>query len=457
MKDSLDIFTRGIQFVRNNPQIIYTLFLVIAIPSAFFFTSEQFLKVARENQDRLERSRIALLQDTFLEFLPEHLDPAYLGERITHIAKANETIKNFQVILVGTSTPSELRILASLKQEEGGEVFIPDEMTALLTKLALADETQAFAISYADRNGRTWKSIHAFSTQNGTTSPAQKGYLITDVSMAQADAVAEQNIRDAYIVLGLIVLLIIILLARQARIIDYATLYTRLKEVDQMKDDFVSMAAHELRTPLTIIRGYVSELGHLSGATEEDKKKIYLSNIDGAATQLNSLIGDILDVARLQEGRMSFRYANVDVSQDIETVVASLARPAQDKGLTLSYEKISLPQIAIDSDRFRQVLINLVGNAIKYTPSGAVKVLTGVERGRVVIRVSDTGMGISATDQEKLFQKFFRVKNAETDAITGTGLGLWITATMVKTMKGTIGVESIKGKGTDFIISFPIV
>ncbi len=457
MKDSLDIFTRGVRFVRNNPQIIYTLFLVVAIPSAFFFTSEQFLKVARENQDRLERGRIALLQETFLEFLPAHLDGQYLHERILHVAQKNETLDNFQIILNSTSSPSETTIFSSLKKEEIGMVFIPDETTTVLLGFALANEKESFAFLYANQYGRAWKSIHAFSIFDPISGVSQKGYIVTDISMAQADAVAKQNIRNAYIVLGLIVLLIIILLARQARIIDYATLYTRLKEVDQMKDDFVSMAAHELRTPLTIIRGYVSELGYLNSATEEDKKKTYLSNIDNAATQLNSLIGDILDVARLQEGRMSFRYTNVDVSQDIETVVASLARPAQDKGLTLSYEKIALPQIAIDGDRFRQVLINLVGNAIKYTPSGGVKVLTSIERGRVVIRVSDTGMGISATDQEKLFQKFFRVKNVETDAISGTGLGLWITATMVKTMKGTIGVESIKGKGTDFIISFPVV
>jgi signal transduction histidine kinase len=101
-------------------------------------------------------------------------------------------------------------------------------------------------------------------------------------------------------------------------------------------------------------------------------------------------------------------------------------------------------------------MVNLVGNAIKYTPHGEVRVLTSVTEIGLMIRVSDTGMGISAEDQQRLFQKFFRVKSIETQDITGTGLGLWITTQMVKQMKGTISVESIKGKGTDFILTFPI-
>ncbi|MDO8520644.1 MAG: HAMP domain-containing sensor histidine kinase, partial [bacterium] len=185
--------------------------------------------------------------------------------------------------------------------------------------------------------------------------------------------------------------------------------------------------------------------------------KEHLKNIDHSASQLNSLIGDILDVAKLQEGRMSFKLAPLDVSESLASVVDSFMKPAQDKSLALSYTKAPLPLVSIDPDRFRQVAINLVGNAIKYTPKGEVRVTAKVEGERVSIRVSDTGMGISAEEQKSLFQKFYRVKNEETREITGTGLGLWITSQIVKQMAGTIGVESIKGKGTDFIISFPVV
>jgi len=298
---------------------------------------------------------------------------------------------------------------------------------------------------------RYWKSARAITA---TTSNATVGFVLTDLSMAQADAVSHRNIQNAYLILALIIILIIVMLARQARIIDYASLYQRLKEVDRMKDDFVSMAAHELRSPLTIIRGYTDMLGD---EKLSDEGKGHLKNIDHSASQLNSLIGDILDVARLQEGRMSFNLQSLDVSEALASIAESFQKPAETKGLKLLYEKAPLQQISVDHDRFRQVAINLVGNAVKYTPKGEVRISTSVEGERVAIRVSDTGMGISAEEQKNLFQKFYRIKNEETREITGTGLGLWITSQMVKQMGGTIGVESIKGKGTDFIISFPAV
>jgi signal transduction histidine kinase len=272
--------------------------------------------------------------------------------------------------------------------------------------------------------------------------------------MAQSDAIARGHIRLAYLVLACIVVLIILLLARQARIVDYTTLYQRLKEVDQMKDDFVSMAAHELRSPLTAIRGYIDIVKDSPELSE--KNKGFLGRVDQSARQLNTLVGDILDVARLQEGRMSFSYSSVDATDALSAVVESFTHPAEEKGLTLTYERTPLPPIRVDPDRFRQVIINLVGNAIKYTPKGGVKVAAGVEGETVVIRVSDTGMGISAEEQKKLFQKFYRIRTDETRDITGTGLGLWITASIVRTMKGSISVESIKGKGSDFIVSFPV-
>lgn len=450
MEKLINIFSRGTSFVRNNPQIIYTLFLAVAIPLAFFFTSEQFLRVASDNQDRLERGRIGLMQDVFVLFAKEHVvDPVYLGERIKDVAKDNETMVTFQVL--GPREGDTFPVIASLDPTQSGTSITLDPLSDFLLASATGQSGQAFAGKYFSDGVRYWRSVRAIT---GAAENEIAGYVLTDLSMAQADQVSRRNIQNAYIVLAGIIFLIIILLARQARIIDYAALYQRLKDVDRMKDDFVSMAAHELRSPLTIIRGYTDMLGEEQLSAEG---KGHLQNIDHSASQLNVLIGDILDVAKLQEGRMSFNYQPLDVSVAITEIVQSFTKPAQDKGLALSFVNTPLPAILVDADRFRQVMINLVGNAIKYTPKGDVRVIISADGGRVNIRVSDTGMGISAEDQQKLFQKFFRIKNEETSAITGTGLGLWITSQIVKMMKGTISVESIKGKGTDFIVSFPVV
>lgn len=449
MNPVLNSFTRGLHFVRDNPQIVYTIFLVIVIPLAFFFTSEQFLKVARENQNRLERSRIGVLQDVFVLFAKWNFDNTqFLRDRVRVIAHETETMTNFQVL--GAGDGGTFPVLVSLNENEEGTLLTPDPLTASLIGFAMAQPAQSFASEFFNNGVRYWRSARAITATSANTAV---GYVLTDLSMAQGDAVARNNIQNAYITLALIILLIILLLARQARIIDYATLYQRLKEVDTMKDDFVSMAAHELRSPLTIIRGYTDMLGAEKLSNEG---RGHLKNIDHSASQLNLLIGDILDVAKLQEGRMSFSLQPLDVSEVLAATLDAFMKPAQDKGLTLSYAKTPLPLILVDPDRFRQVVINLVGNAIKYTPEGEVRVTASADDHRLTIRVSDTGMGISAEDQRQLFQKFFRIKNEETRAITGTGLGLWITSQMVKAMKGTIAVESIRGKGTDFIISFPV-
>lgn len=451
MDNFIEIFSRGTRFVRNNPQIIYTLFLLVAIPLAFFFTSEQFLRVASQNQDRLERSRIGLLQDAFALFAAEYVnDSAYLQKQMRALAKNNETMVTFD--LLGKPAGGSYPVLASLDDNAVGTSVEFGALSMALLSAATGDlNHQSYAAEFFSGGARYWRSVRAIVA---TDTEDVVAYIVTDLSVAEADSLARGNIQKAYMVLIVIIVLIVILLARQARIIDYATLYARLKDVDKMKDDFVSMAAHELRSPLTVIRGYTEMIGE--SETLSPKGQTQLGNIDHAATQLNTLIGDILDVAKLQEGRMSFRFVAVDVDLEITTIVESFMRPAKDKELSLSYVPNPLPQIEVDIDRFRQVLVNFVGNAIKYTPEGEVRVTTNVDNDRVMIRISDTGMGISAEDQKKLFEKFFRVKNKDTEKITGTGLGLWITHQIVKEMKGTISVESIQGKGTDFIVSFPI-
>lgn len=445
------IFSRGLKFVQSNPQIIYTLFLVVVIPLGFVYSSEQFLRVAKENQDSLERSRIGLLQDVFVLFATEKFaQKDVLTEYIQQIGSKNATMVTFEVL--GKQKDGTYIVFSSLNKEAIGQSVPIDSLSEVLLNSSAGNISESFAGEFFINGTRYWRSVRAIPDSN---SGLILGYVLTDMSMGLVDEVQRDNIFSAYLMLLLIIILIIILLARQARIIDYATLYQRLKEVDKMKDDFVSMAAHELRSPLMIIRGYADELKSIENINVKGLQ--YISNIETAANQLNTLVADILDVAKLQDGCLSFHYESVDVSKQISSIVESFTRPATDKGLTIACETKELPLIAVDVDRFRQVMVNFIGNAIKYTPTGGVRVMTSVQDEKVVIRVSDTGMGISAEDQKKMFQKFFRIKNEETSGITGTGLGLWITQEIVKSMRGVIAVESIRGKGTDFILSFPIV
>ncbi len=447
--------SKGFFFVKDNPQVLYTIFLLIAIPLSFIFTGQKFLDVAKSNQERLEKERIGVMQDVFVSsiHISEHMkmkEHVFLQEVIDGISKQNQSIEQFKVIL---RKNGKNIIAASLNGDEIGKEDFKNKK--LYDMVGVKLEGSVILELFDEDGDRHWKAARAIISD---AESGVGGFVFTDTSMAHIDNIAERNIREAYIILFFIIFAIFILLVRQARIVDYAVLYKKLKDVDKMKDDFISMAAHELKTPLAAIRGYVGLIS-TDNLSMDDKESISRVNI--SIERLNLLIGDILDVARIQQGRMKFTFKKMDPSETIQSVVDSFQPMAREKVLTLEYNKKSLPNIFVDSQRLEQVLINLIGNALKYTPEGGVKIVVEeeptVKNSILHIRVSDTGLGISAEDQEKLFQRFSRIRTRETADIGGTGLGLWITARIVSEMKGTITVESIKGKGSDFIISFPVV
>jgi len=445
-KFSIHHIPQGFSFLIKNPQIIYTIFLIIVIPLAFLVSSQYFLEAAKNNQEKLERDRIGIMQDVFVGFATSFLhNPAFLQEQIESIKQQNPTIVDFKVL---QREEENYKIIASLNSEEIGQID-DDEQRVFNYNFARSGESLIFPIQRAD--GRHWQALRALEDKSLNT----LGMVYIDVSMSHIDSLLKNNVDKAYQVLFFIIIIISILLIRQAKVIDYIVLYKRLQEVDKMKDDFISMAAHELRTPLTIIRGYTELLVKSKWLIEADKQ--LTSRISLSANQLGQMIDDILNVLCLQQGRLFFDMKNITPSILVEEIVQSFQHTAQQKNLILFYKKNEAVLIKIDPDRFKQILLNIIGNAIKYTLKGSIAVTTYVERNNFFVRVSDTGLGISAEDQKQLFTRFFRIKSRETNNIRGTGLGLWITKFIVTQMNGNISVESIKGKGTDFIVSFSIV
>ncbi|MDD3386332.1 MAG: HAMP domain-containing sensor histidine kinase [Candidatus Pacebacteria bacterium] len=143
----------------------------------------------------------------------------------------------------------------------------------------------------------------------------------------------------------------------------------------------------------------------------------------------------------------------------IEKIIDEMSIQAKQKNLNLFLEKNNEVKdlIEIDEDRFRQVLINLIGNAIKYTNSGSVEVKTFNKNDNLIITIKDTGIGMNTKERERLFEKFYRVKNKKTEDVVGTGLGLWITKQIVELMKGSISVDSIEDVGTQITLEFPLI
>ena len=233
----------------------------------------------------------------------------------------------------------------------------------------------------------------------------------------------------------------------------------RLYEGDQMKSEFVSIASHELLTPISAIEGYLSMILDEHIGSVDEQARGYLEKVYISSRRLSQLVKDLLSVSRIESGKMTVNLQAVDMQKMIRDTVDQLRFLAQNKGLELNYEAAArtLPMVRADPDRVMQILINLVSNAIKYTPNGSVTITTSrPRRGILKIEVSDTGLGLSKEQRLHLFEKFYRVDSSETVGIIGTGLGLYITKSILERMGGTIAIESILGRGSTFSITLPI-
>jgi signal transduction histidine kinase len=231
-----------------------------------------------------------------------------------------------------------------------------------------------------------------------------------------------------------------------------------LSQLDKMKDEFISMASHELNTPLAAVEGYLSMILDEHMGTIDDKAREYLARAYASSKRLAELILDLLNVSRIEQGRVKMKFIEANMFDLAESVIHELQIKSDSKKLTLKLEgeKSDKFNTWCDPDRIREVIVNLVGNSIKYTEKGGITIKVEEDSGKIAVKVVDTGRGIAQEDMNKLFQKFSQVKR-EIDEHQGTGLGLYISKNFVELHKGRIWVESTVGKGSTFAFEIPVL
>lgn len=234
-----------------------------------------------------------------------------------------------------------------------------------------------------------------------------------------------------------------------------------MKDIEQNYEDFISTVSHELRTPLTSIRGFSQTMLASWDKLDDESKKKFIKIIEEQSNRLIHLVENMLSVTKLQNGN-KIVYNEMNIKMPVEQIISVVKSQYPNQKFEFNYEN-HLPNIFVDRDKFQQIMTNLIENSAKYSSGDNVtRIDTSVLDNSVRIRVSNVGIGIEASDYDKIFTKFSRIDNPLTRKVQGSGLGLYITKSLVEKMDGKITVESNpKNDGSNlatitFTVSFPI-
>lgn len=230
----------------------------------------------------------------------------------------------------------------------------------------------------------------------------------------------------------------------------------RRKNIDLAKSEVISAVAHELRSPLTSVKGFTSTLLRRWDRMDDEMKKHLLLTINTDADRVTRLIGELLDISRLESGRLELKKQMVDLKELAERSMARVQVQAEDREIELVEWAPAIPETYADPDKIEQVLTNLLENAIKYGGEGTVRVSGALENEDIIIAVDDDGPGISEDDRGRIFDKFARSQTAKAGDPSGTGLGLYISRGIVRAHGGDISVGSSSMGGARFAFSIPV-
>lgn len=437
----LNTIERGFRVMQTHTHLFLVAALVFIFPLIFLLSSQSFFETASGNIDTSQRQRVGILHDSLAAILPTQIANRDLMQGLLFdYAESNTDIQGLKI---AHETPDGYLIDYALATSTIGE-YDPEQMLYVRT---FSDPKESLIFQYTENGVRTWTAIRKIPIDGETY------YVVSTHSMRFIDSIMLASRQQSYLTLTLIFGFLMALAYWLARQIHWRGEAEKLQKTLEERNLFTNMIAHEFRAPLTAINGYSSFLDESKTLTDDEHR--YVDTIQLSVTRLLNLVNDFLEVAHIQSGKLKLQKEVVEVESIFDVVVKTLNSNATEKGLELKFDKPKLPhKLYTDPNRLTQVLTNIVSNSLKYTEKGSVTIECENNPLLLTIRVKDTGMGINADDQKKLFAPFMRVGGVEKTDTVGTGLGMWITKQLVELLGGTIGVESIKGVGTHIVMKF---
>lgn len=439
-------------FLKQSHQVIYGVVLILLIPAAMMFNVVWSVNSFRTAVDASVQRQALMVGEIFEGAIYEGVENLdILESKVEKIKNSGTEVKEFDVLV---KEDDVFKIVASFDQDKiGKSVDDLNHVIGWYSDMPIATKAQA-AIKNSSQQENFWELVMPLRNSNGQ----KEALLSLRFSVKIIDDLVADTLARSYIILALTVVIVILLLILNTRLFEHALLAKKLKEVDEMKDEFISIASHELRTPITTLKGFISMAmeGDYGNLNEQGQKGFKI--MEASANRLGALVEDLLNVSRIEQNRLTISPSAINLPEVLDTIGAEFELRVQEKGLKFKLIKEgNLPKVWADEDKLRQVLVNLMGNAVKYTKQGEIEMIAKQSDPKfVTINLKDTGIGMDAKDRESLFQKFYRVKGEETKGIVGTGLGLWITKQLVEMMGGQIYVDSIKHVGSQFYFTVPI-
>ena len=443
IKKVLKVLENGLMVMRLNSGILLVGVLVFAFPLLFLWVTQGFLITASNNIETIEKKRVNNMHFAYSSALKNHFTIEQLDAMTTDLLSSNSNpdVKSVRII---NRDETGYKIITGNKKEESGTYLAT---TSLLYNLAFSENNDFLILNYIVDNNRTWHIYSRVKVGNDFM------YIFTLHDFSIQDKTLTSRIQKSYFGLTWIFVFLISLAYWLYKQTNWQKNHSILEKQLEERDLFSNMIAHEFRSPLTAIKGYSSFLQESKTLSPEEVR--FASNISNSASRLVVLVNDFLEVARLQSGKLKIEKSEIDLRDVLTSVTSDLKIMAEEKNLSLTYVTNKKPvMISTDGARMTQVLTNIISNSIKYTNSGEVVVECEDTPGEIILKVKDTGTGISAEDQQKLFAPFTRVGGVDQSSVIGTGLGMWITKQLVTLLDGKIGVESIKGVGTHVVIQF---
>ena len=438
--------------LKQSDQVIYAVVLILLIPLAIILNTIWSVRSFQTNIDISLQRQALMVGQLFDSAVYDDLESNdEIQAKVQKIKDSGIEVRNFDIL---RREGESFKVVASFDENKIGNST--DDLNYVISW----HQNEAIATLVAAPTGsgseeeRLWEIAMPLKNASGE----KTAMLSLRLSLKLIDDLVANTLTQSYIILAITVLIVILLLALNTRLFEHAMLFRKLKEIDQMKDEFISIASHELRTPITTLKGYISMALEGDYGQLDEKGAKGFKIMEASVNRLGALVEDLLNVSRIEQKRLSISPKIISLPELLESLEAEFEFRVKEKGLQFKLIKEDkLPEIWADEDKLRQILVNLIGNAVKYTKQGEIELIAKVEDDKfVTINIKDTGIGMDAKDREALFTKFYRVQGEETKGIVGTGLGLWITKQLVELLGGKIYVDSIKHVGSQFYFTVPI-